>query len=276
MGRLACVAWLAGCGPEPVEDRTYLLLTLEARTTGTLVVDGGRLAEPILPRVVDAFGGAILDTPGGREVVEPRPGHLARVGVAGEIEWLALGRDVDVDVLEVDGPEDAYRELAEACGAEVSIEDGSVARLRAPDLVDEAAAVREPEALVEVSVVERMRAARSADSFLSEVPLGIRLPGSVGSAVVVSGEKSLRPDATLLPALVGVWVGGGRLLVLDAQGGFELAEDACDAVGRSGAYRLGGDRVLLEDRGESVALERSGETLVDGAGTVFRPLGGGS
>ena len=151
-----CLATLAiGCGSKSGPDDTgYLVLDQQARLAGYGFEVDGLLETGVMPIEVTPDDEITLVGDDTEEPVEMAPGDVLLVhGADGAWSRLALGRTAAPDLIDVDGPDLAVQELAEALGGEAE-RAGAVWRIWAPDGFREAALMIPPSGLVQVLPVD--------------------------------------------------------------------------------------------------------------------------
>jgi hypothetical protein len=252
----------AGCaaGTEEPGAVGYVLLDREARAAGRLS-QGDWEGAPLLPVALDTADTVAFSSSAGRTVFELRPGMLAHVhGAGGAIEWLRMREDVSDERLVVYGPREAAAELAQRVAGRVEGGHDGAFTVSAPDIFDRGSFLGPPDGILEVApepVVEARGAGQA----------GLQKAAILGALPVLPDGEGVREAQ-----LVGVYTSGGNALILDAAGGFELA-DACsgDVLGQ-GRYHTDGDRVVLDGEETPMVLALEGGALHAADGGRFTPL----
>jgi hypothetical protein len=243
----------------------YVLLDRDARAAGHLS-QGDWQGAPVLPVALDATEPVAFSSSAGRTVFDLRPGVLAHVhGAAGAVEWLRVRNDVSDERLQVYGPHDAAADLAHRLAGRLEGGKDGLFTVSAPDILDRGSFLQPPDGIVEVvpePVVEATglgKAGIEGRSLLgagAADQLAVPAPGGEGAG---------------LAALVGVYASGGSALILDAAGGFEMA-DLCSGDETSrGRYHTDGDRIVLDAETPMVLAIEDG-ALRDAAGGRFAPV----
>lgn len=239
---LAAATALTGCGP-PVDDARLLMLDEAARAAGTLVQLEGwegspafavRLKPEERPLVVSQTDARRLDIPART---------LAYVeGEDAQVRFLELDREVAPNALVLTAPEGAARQVANLLDAALEPLGGDRYRLSAPELLDRSAFLEPPRGLRDVQPVE--------SGLLSERVFGAQVDR--GSLTATFGAP-LAGEARDALSLAGIYVGEGKLLVLDAEGGFTLHR-GCDAAERGTTY--------FTEEGIALVSVRAGRELI--------------
>lgn len=249
------LGFLAGCGGQAISPPGYLLLDKDAREAGLTVEVGGWSGAPLLPLQLKTDETVTLLSAGGRVPIVLRPSQLAWVrGARAGVDFT----EVKEDRLTVDGTDAAVRLLADMLGGEAGVRADGRWDVRASDIYERASFMTEPAGVRDVEPATLGAATAQRSAFVPATG------GAHRPELVVGGGSAA--------SAVGVYVTAGRVLILDAEGGFSLE-------GCNGSDRVAG-RVTVEDGlvrlatgdGELAVLTLAGDTLRDPAGAVYSPI----
>jgi hypothetical protein len=239
----------------------YVLLDRDARAAGTLSVGGFR-SSPRLPVVADGAD-KVEFTPrdeSPRAIVWQAQKVAYLHGPNAEIEWIKLGRDARPDVLLLDGDATAADAVASLLGVKAERGQDGLYRVTSPDIYFKLAFSGEPDTLVE--------------AFPDYLPVE---PTSRSSAPHVFNANELVPfgrdeGSRRAAELVGLYLFGEQLLVLDASGHYTLEIDCTGQKRTSGVFRAVRGGVVLDDAPTVTALSTDDDALVGSEGQRFTPF----